>query len=314
METVVANHPHHVHEAALISALGWLQPRVVYPIVQDWLGYDGPRWRALALAAHVAHRLDPRTAIDRGLLDGDPRVQLQAVRACGVFGRRSLVPTLRGLHDVATAPLRFAVARSLLQLHQRDAPDLLWECALEGGERAETAAELALREMSRGEARRRLDVAVRRPSLARVALVGAAATGDPAFAELLLDAVEDVELGGIAASGLHAMFGLEQESRGVAIAGGRDWGTDPPVPDAEHVRGRWTRVRDRFDTGQRWLLGRPRGPEAMRCALRCAPQRLRALVAHDLHRWRGGQSVPFEVDAPEWRQIRRLAMRGRRDS
>lgn len=290
---------------AIISALGWLRPRLVRSLLSDWLDYDRPQWRLLSLAGHVAHRIDPRAAIDRGLLDDDPGVRRQAIRACGVFGRRALAPMLRALHDDASEDAGFVVARSLLQLGELDGPERLWEHALDGGDLGEHAAELAVRVVPVPLADRWLRNAACSPALGRVVVVAAARTGSPTCVPYLLDALEDPERAALAGYGLKTMLGLDIEGEGLETEPQSDNDLDLPYPDVEGVQAWWEDTRPIFERGSRWFLGRP-GLRGARRALRRGSQRLRALAAHDLHLGCDGQAVPFEVDAPAWRQQRRL--------
>ncbi|MEX1361524.1 MAG: hypothetical protein AB1Z98_00235 [Nannocystaceae bacterium] len=289
---------------ALVSALAWLPSPLVAPMIDDWLEYDGPRWRALGLASSVARRRDPRGAVGRGLLDHSLDVVRHAVRACEVFGCRTMIPTLRALVD--RAGLELVVTRALTVLGDLDGPARLWAFARRGLEHAEDAAELAMRYVSVATASPWLHHAAGDPALRRVVLVGAAATGSPACVRWLLDAVHDPEVAALAGFGLYAMLGLDLDASGLALEPESSNDLELPYPDGEGVEQWWQQHAKRFDHGRRYLLGRPLDTGVLREALLRAPQRLRWLAAHDLHRLRIRHSVPFEVDAPGWRQQRWL--------
>ncbi|MEX1368234.1 MAG: hypothetical protein AB1Z98_34205 [Nannocystaceae bacterium] len=288
----------------MISALGWLPGPVVSPIIDDWLEYDGPRWRALGLAASVAQRRDPRGAVDRGLLDHDPYVLRHAVRAAEVFGRRTLIETLRTLRG--GRGLRFVVARALLVLGDDDGAANLWSYALERKARAEPAAELAIRHVPLAAARRWIDAAARISAFDRLVVVGAAATGSPCMVPRLLAALHAPAVAALAGYGLQVMLGLDLDATGLAIEPLSTDDAELPYPDAAGVERWWHEHRARFNGDHRYLQGRRLRPSTLREALLEGPQHVRRVAAHDLYRLRVGHGLPFEVDAPAWRQRRWL--------
>ena len=291
---------------AVISALAWLGSELVMPMVEDWLGYHLPAWRGAALAVCVARRSDPGSAIDRGLLDGDCDVRRQAVRACEVFGCRAMMPTLAALASGGSDELRFAVARALHVLGDPAGPERLWHYALIGTTNREEAAELATRNTPMPMVRSWFDDASLDPALRRVVVVGAAATGDLECVPRLLEALHDSDVAALAGYGLQVIVGLDVEANGLSIARRPSRDPELPYPDAERVHRWWHTNRRHFEGGPRFLLGRPLGRRALQEALCDGPQRVRLLAAFDLHRIRDGYSVPFEIDAPSWRQLRWL--------
>lgn len=288
----------------MISALGWLPGPIISPIIDDWLEYDGPRWRALGLAASVAQRRDPRGAVDRGLLDHDPYVLRHAVRAAEVFGRRTLIPTLRTLRG--EPELRFVVARALLVLGDDDGAANLWSYALEQNEHAESAAELAIRRVPLTTARRWVDTAARISAFDRLVIVGATATASPCMVPRLLAALHAPAVAALAGYGLQVMLGLDLDATGLAIEPLSDDDVELPYPDTAGVERWWHEHRARFHREHRYIRGRRLGPSALREALLDAPQHVRRLAAHDLYWFRMGHGLPFEPDAPAWRQQRWL--------
>ena len=291
---------------AVISALAWLGSELVMPIVEDWLNYHEPAWRGAALAVCVARRSDPGAAIDRGLLDGDGEVRRQAARACEVFGCRTMMPTLAALASGGSDELRFAVARALHVLGDPAGPERLWRHALTETTNREEAAELATRNAPMPIVRSWLDDASRDPGLHRVVVTGAAATGDLECVPRLLEALHEPGVAALAGFGLRVIVGLDIEASGLVSEQRASSDAELPRPDAERVHRWWHANRRRFDGGPRYMLGRPFGRRALEEALHRGPQRVRFLAVHDLHRMRHGYSVPFEIDAPAWRQLRWL--------
>ncbi len=307
IEDVVQHYDDPAAEPALISGLGWLPWERVAPLLEDWLGYHAPRWRALALAAAVAHRRDPRAAIDRGLLDGDRRVQRHAIRACGVFGRRSLVPTLVALASEPNDDVRCQVATALVRLGQDFARILLWEAALRlGSEASLEAAEHAVRQLPVETARRWIDNTSGDPRLRRHVLVAAAATGSPRCVHHLLAGLDDPKTAALATYGLATVFGLNPYAVEAGTPVEEQSETELPEPDAATVRQWWDESKSRFDPHLRWQGGQPRSAVVFRELLLRGVQHERRLAAYDLFEGRAASALPFEVDAPGWCQLSRL--------
>lgn len=308
IEAVVSEARSPSVQTALMAAMAWLPLRRVAPCVKDWHGYQNGRWRALALAAQVAHRSDPGLLVDRGLADSDLSVRILAARACGVFRRRDLTAALFAsvAMDPNSASMRFASEASLLSLGEPEAPQRLLGQAARGGPHAELCAELALRRMPVGDALTRLDILSRHPGTDRCVVLGAAATGSSRAIPLLLEAMHDPELSALAAYGLSTITGLELEEIGLRVGFSRSE-ADPelPFPDVMGVDRWWRRHRYGFEGDQRWCFGRERSPETLCDVLRAECQHQRLLAAYDLHR-----AFPcglFETTAPARRQRRALA-------
>ena len=169
-----------------------------------------------------------------------------------------------------------------------------------GAARSEDAAELAVRQVPTTIACALLEQANRDPASRRVTLVGAAAVGSPACVPLMLDALDEPDLAPLARFGLRVVLGLGVDHTDLPA----ELGLEHPTSDS--VRQWWHEHRTRFDPRARYLLGHPMGLGALRTALRLGPQAVRSWVAHDLSRLHGAPHVPFEVDAPAWRQQRLL--------
>ncbi len=313
IENVVEHYDDPEAEPALISGLGWLPWERVSPLLDDWLVYHAPRWRALGLAAAIAHRRDPRGAIDRGLLDDDPRARGQAIRGCRAFGRRCLVPTLLAVASEADDATRCRAATALVALGQDYARILLWQVALRlTGEMAIEAVEVAIRWLSVDKANSWIEAACRSPQHRMHALVAAAATGSPVCAHHMLNALDDPYTAALAMYGLSTAFGLNPYAveAAEAVAEGH---ADPglPYPDVSSVYQWWAESAGQFDPRHRWLAGQVVSPVVLRQVLVHGVQHQRRLAARDLQRSSQG-ALSFEVDAPGWYQLSRLGLSPRR--
>ncbi|MCH9688457.1 MAG: hypothetical protein K0V04_43905 [Deltaproteobacteria bacterium] len=302
IEDVVSHYDSPEAESALISGLGWLPWKGIHRMVDDWLGYHGPRWRALGIAAAIAHRRDPRSAIDRGLMDDDPRVLRQAIRACGVFGRRALHLTLLAVANGASDDVRRRVATALVALGDRQGPIFLWETArrLEGDAALE-AAELAVRQISIAKARQWLDEVSGCPRLRRLAVVAATATRSQDCAHHLVAGLDHPETAALATYGFATVFGLNSYAVESAVPEARSADPELPQPDVSAVRQWWAESEPRFDSQTRWQGGHRFSLAVANEVLIYGVQHERRLAAVDLQ-LDGESSLPFEVDAPGWRQ------------
>ncbi len=302
IEDVVSHYDGLDAEPALISGLGWLPWKGIHRMVDDWLGYHGPRWRALGIAAATAHRRDPRSATDRGLMDDDPRVLRQAIRACGVFGRRALRLTLLAVASDAPDDVRREVATALMALGDARASIFLWEvaCRLHGNAALE-AAELAVRRLPIVKARRWLDGVSSCPSLRRFVVAAATATRSRDCAHHLVAGLDHPQTAALATYGFATVFGLNPYAVESGAREARPADPELPQPDVLAVRQWWAESESRFDSRTRWQGGHRFSPAVAREVLIQGVQHERRLAAVDLQIV-GEPSLPFEVDAPGWRQ------------
>ena len=307
IEAVVSEARSPSVQDALTAALAWLPFRRIASCLRDWHCYENPRWRALALAAQVAHRHELGLVIDRGLVDGDLSVRVHAATACRVFGRRDLVPGLSAgvAMDPSQATMRFASDVALLALGEAEARDRLLALAAEGTPNAELATELALRNTPVDEAMTRLALLARQPGTGRCVVLGAATTGAGRAVPILLEAMHDPRLAALAAYGLSTITGLELAEVGLQVEPGSDADPELPYPDVDGVHAWWNRHRYGFGGDQRWCFGQSRTLNVLRDVLTAECQHQRRLAAHDIHLC--GASGLFDTEAPAWRQRRALA-------
>ena len=301
------------------GALGWLPTRCVGPAL-DALG----TLRTLAvrranLIARLAHRLEDAASLDLALSDTDPRLRALACRAIGELGRRERMAALENAMREQDAEIRFWAARSAAIFGNGAALPVLRELAESGGVEAEAASELASSLVPPADARAWIATLQTRASLRRVAIRAVAALGEPSAVPWLLDLIavpEQARLAGWAVTSISGAM-IEGDLVGDAPAGFSAGPSDDiddddvsPDPDAElswpraaTLAARWVRSRDSFETGVRYVLGRPRNDASLHETLGAGRQSERALAAFELAR--AGETF-FDVLAPASRQLESL--------
>lgn len=312
IEHVVASCDRPEQLPGLVSALGWLPFERVKPLLDDWADYDGPRWRALALAGYVAHRHDPGRVVDRGLIHGDVDVRQQAVRAAGFLNRRELVPVLVSMVSEQKGA-EVVVARALHQLRGPGAAEILFACAKQEGARGEQAAEIAVRQLEPEVVVSWIEWLASRPGTERQVVAAAGASGLPEAMRWLLPAMDDPETALLAGQGFTTLTGVDLEdadllddSREIDDALVEPTELGLPWPDPAKIEAWWSRRRGSFAKARRWRQGRPQTIRGIREALVSGSQHERTLAAHDLLLMHRSHAVPFETHAPAWRQCRWL--------
>jgi uncharacterized protein (TIGR02270 family) len=295
----------------MVAGLGWIaadRAAAVAPL----LSAGAASARALAVAGLAAHRRDPGGALDNAVLDPHPWVRARALRAAGEIGRVDLLPALLAARSDGDEACRFWAAWSAALLGAAASPEL-WDFAESAGPFAERAMRMAARRTEPRAALDRLTALAARPEHARVAILGAAALGDPGAAPWLVAQLEDPALARLAAEALAMIGGVGEGLAGPkpaeVLAGPSDDPADEVVamdPDAERP---WPapvalaaafRARD-LRRGSRYLRGLPITAGHAERVLREGRQHERAAAAIERSLLAPGRPL-YEVRAPAFRQ------------
>lgn len=297
-----------VARRALVSAFGWASFEHARPVADALLSASTPAHRALGLAAYAAHRRDPGGALSNALLDVDPLVRARALRAAGELGRRDLVADLSPALADADEACRFWAAWSLALLGEPTSP-VLWSF-ITSPRFGERAAAMAARRTDPRQALAELESASARAEMARAALVGAGALGDPAAVPWIVARMEDEALARFAGDAFTMITGLAIEGDLVAARPPEDPEAAPAGLHPDHHRA-WPapaavaaafRARGgELRRGTRYLLGQPITEGAARRVLRLGRQPQRAAAAVEQSLLSPGKPL-FEVRAPAPRQ------------
>lgn len=297
--------------AALVSALSWLDPLPLRPLLQRLMASPAPAHRSVALSV-----LGSRHGVDRedllpALRDPDDALRAQAIRVAGEQALPDLPPLLQRLDPAALQPTERFWCQWALALRNPN-PDVgtLLITAHEANLRPQGLA-LAMRVGSPEWARDVIRRLAAEPARQREAIVAMGAFGDPATIPWLLDHCEHPELSRLAAESVALITGVDLEAPDLRRSKG------PPELPWEHpddqqahwiepaaLRAWWHEAQGRFRAGTRYLGGQVADETAAVRMLRLGTQRQRRHAALELARLRPSMPL-FQVDArADWQQQR----------
>jgi uncharacterized protein (TIGR02270 family) len=297
----------------VVSALGWLSPDCAASRIRNLLDAGCPVARRIGIAASAVHRLDPGPALEQALRDDDPLLRARALQAAGELGRVDLLPVIRHGINARDEACRLAACRAGVLLGDKAAVEALMEFATSpfGAE----AVDIVCRALKGGPAREWLMRLGGEPALVRLAVQGAAATGDPSVVAWLIERMFVPALARAAGRSFTLITGIPLPSEGLEGKAPEDlpppdvdveeFPVDPdeefPWPDPLQVRAWWQRNGGAFAEGRRYLLGSPVDRDNLRRILREGRQTERAAAALELTLMKPGLPL-FEVRAQGVRQ------------
>ena len=172
----------------IVSGLGWVPFAQARRYIDELLAADAPLdLHYFGIAGAAVHRHDPGAPLVHAISARDARLRARALRAAGELGRGDLLPDLRRELGSDDEACRFWASWSAALLGDPAAGDILWRFAVEGGCFAERACSLAVRLTDPVVACARVHELAETAGHVRVALVGAAALGDPALVPWVVD-------------------------------------------------------------------------------------------------------------------------------
>lgn len=312
----------------LVSALGWVSPKLLRGLVQPLLASADAFERGVALASCELQGVPADEALRSALQDADAALRAQGLRMAGRLGRLDLLPSCIEALNAPDSSCRFEAACGALLLGDRHE-------ALEGLKAA--AVESSKNEPLRANALARLLLIVE-PRHARVVLKSLAddgsdarlliraigLAGDPHFVPWLLAQMEQHSLRArLAGAAFSLIAGLdlayldlelrtppEPEAATIDDSENDDVAVDEddglPWPDVARLHVWWDVNKHRFTSGTRYFMGQPLSPGHCTTVLKTGFQRQRILAARHLSLLRPGTRL-FNCAAPAWRQQRLLA-------
>lgn len=305
---------------ALISALGWLSWEQVRPQLDILLASASPFHRYVGITSCAIHRHDPGHHLDKSVNDSDVMLIARGIRAYGELGKCGKLKShiLReGLRD-SDDDIRFSSAWSAALADNAEAVVVLKDFVTPDSPYREKALKMALRRMEKASALSWQRQLAESPQTNRFAVIGAGIIGDPALIPWLIGQMKTPALSRVAGEAFTMITGADidqEELRGKRpegfAAGPNDDPNDKnvmmdaddnlPWPNSESIRHWWNEHKGTFQSGARYMLGKPIAVEHLRHVLQKGLQRQRAAAALELAIIEPGRPL-FEVRAPGFRQ------------
>lgn len=310
---------------AVVSALGWIRFEDARPSLDALLLSERAELRDIAVAGYAVHRVDPGDVLWQMAADVDPVLQGRAFKTAGELGRADLAHTIVRSISSTDKSCRFYAAWSAarLGLRDRDVLDTLRAIADAGGPHSDGAMQIVLRCLRPDEARNWLSNMLGSPRHLRFGVIGLGVVGDPAGVSELIGYMQVEQVARVAGEAFSMITGadlkyldLDGSTPENFEAGPNDDPNDPnvamdadedlPWPSPDLVRKWWDKQQHEYQTGVRYLCGKPVGPANLIGVLKDGYQRQRAAAALELALLRPSDPM-FEVRAPGRRQAEMLA-------
>ena len=306
-----------------VSALGWVEPNFLEGKVSGFLASKDPYWRMIGIAACTVQRVDPKDYLTQGIKSGDHKLCCQSLKAAGVFGRTDLMGDIHKLIANDDPEIRFWSSWAAVLCGDREeALQCLISLVKEDGLHTEKAISLLLRSLQNQQAKDFLALLKDQAKLRKV-IQGIGIRGEVDYIPWLIDQMQIPELSRIAGESFTFITGvdlayddLEMDQPEGFEAGPTedpedgntdlDEDEDLPWPDFELVRGWWESNRGQFDSGTRYLMGKPISHENCLSVLKEGMQRQRKAAATELALM-DADAVLFESSAVGARQQQLLS-------
>lgn len=313
----------------LAAAFGWIPEDVA----DNWIGSmsaaNRVEYQLLCVSGCAVHRRDPGQALAEAINSHVEIVCVRALRAVGELKRRDLLPTvLSRLHHENTSTRFWASwAAALLgresglaSLKSFVGPDLHTDFA-------QRALQLGLRAMPLAGGRTWLRQLFENSRHRRNVLAGCGTIGDPFYVPWLIAQMETPEYARVAGESFSMITGVDLAYDDLDT----DWpegfeagptedpadenvemdqDEDLPWPDPEKLGDWWAKHKSQYQTGVRYLCGKPISIEQCQHVLRYGFQRQRIAAALELALLQPDEPL-FETRAPGFRQQELLGLKRR---
>ena len=298
---------------SLEAALGWLNLDEVRGSLDLLLQSSAPAHRRVALAALVAHCVDPGDVLARALEDSDAPLRARALRAVGELKRTDLCSAAKACLNDPDLDSRFWASWSLAIMGESSAAEGAIQAAQKKHDHIRRALLVSMRCGRPQWARECVRALAGQPATMRQAIQAAGAFGDPAVIAWLLDHMTDPLHARVAGEAFSMITGADLDYLGLkrdapeekpAEAAPED--ENLPWPNLEALIKWWDGKRDRFARGQRYLTGQPVSTKCAIEVLRNGYQRQRQAATIELARLSNAEILFLVADRAD-RQRRRLA-------
>jgi uncharacterized protein (TIGR02270 family) len=307
----------------VISALGWIPYEKIENHAFDFMKSESPALCRIGFAAFAVHRKDPGQFLITALSDSDAALRARALRSVGELGRKDLA-LLKDHLTEEDENCRFYAAWSAAILGNTSAVSVLRRIFESGRIYTEKAFSMALRKMDLPDANAWLRELSQSPDHKRLAATGYGVIGDPVAIPWLIQMMEMPELGRVAGESFSMITGVDiayEDLEGEWPEGfeagptespeDEDVEMDPdedlPWPEPELISEWWNKNKNNFQSGKRYLCGKPINEERCQYVLRYGYQRQRAAAAIELALMNPGQPL-FNIKAPGFRQQKLLGL------
>lgn len=310
----------------IVSALGWVEPRLLNGLVKNLLLSDAPYRRMIGIGACAVHRVHPRTHLFNALQSDDTALLARALKAAGELGDIESLHQVKSHLEHPDNGCRFQAARTAVLLGDKSALRILSLFARSDNAYRRAAMNVVFRAMEPAAAQQFIKQLASDRSEVRYALIASGIQGDPVYLPALMRQFENEELARVAGEAFEMITGLNIFRESLEIipeipdqAAAEDVGDDDDedlgedlglvVPDPEKMTPWYEKNKDRFVAGQRYLCGQPVSIESCRAILATGQQRQRQAAAIELVLAEPGRKL-FETRAIGERQHRLLAATG----
>ena len=306
-----------------VSALGWVEPNFLEGKVSGFLASKDPFWRQIGIAACAVQRVDPGDYLLKGISSKNTNLCSQSLRAAGKLGRQDLLSEIQKHITSKDDDVKFWSAWTAILCGDRSKPlsVMLGFAKLESSFSLQ-AIYLILR-VYNSEKSKELLALLKDQNKMRHVIQGMGIRGEVDYIPWLIDQMQIPELSRIAGESFTFITGvdlayddLEMDQPEGFEAGPTedpedgntdlDEDEDLPWPDFELVRGWWESNRGQFDSGTRYLMGKPISHENCLSVLKEGMQRQRKAAATELALM-DADAVLFESSAVGARQQQLLS-------
>ncbi len=306
-------------ERGLISALGWLPFETVAHRLRQFLAAQSPILQRIGIAGFAVHRQDPGIALQVAARSDNEPLKARAFKACAELGRRDLGAELVAGVRSESESTRFWAAWSLCRLkhHNGVVLDSLGDVALAQGRYADRAMAMRVRLSDPHAAKEWCRQLRKSPEHHRLGVLGMGILGDPELIPEIIASTQVVSAARVAGAAFADITGIDLDYEDLD-------GTDPrsedeqdendlPWQDDDHIWPLteeaftwWSKNKERFVVGKRYLMGKPIDTRSLDQVLRNGTQRQRHMAAVELG-IRSPLSVLFPVCARASHQHKLLA-------
>lgn len=310
----------------IVSALGWVEPRLLNGLVKNLLLSDAPYRRMIGIGACAVHRVHPRTHLFNALQSDDTALLARALKAAGELGDIESLHQVKSHLEHPDNGCRFQAARTAVLLGDKSALRILSLFARSDNAYRRAAMNVVFRAMEPAAAQQFIKQLASDRSEVRYALIASGIQGDPVYLPALMRQFENEELARVAGEAFEMITGLNIFRESLEIipeipdqAAAEEVGDDDDedlgedlglvVPDPAKMTPWYEKNKDRFLAGQRYLCGQPVSIESCRAILATGQQRQRQAAAIELVLAEPGRKL-FETRAIGERQHRLLAATG----